>query len=51
VLVQGIAQEFDQLVELLRSIGKDDAAAGVDHRPFGRQDQLQRLLDLTLVPL
>jgi hypothetical protein len=47
----GVTQQLHQLVELLRGIGQDHPAPGVDHRPLGAEDQLQCLLDLALVAL
>jgi hypothetical protein len=41
----------DQLGQLVGGIGQDHAAAGVDHRPLGFEQQLHRLLDLSPVTL
>ena len=47
----GEAQRMDQLQEFRRRVAEHDAAAGVDHRALGFQQQLQRLPDLATVPL
>ncbi len=45
------AEQVDQRVQLGRGVGEDHAAAGVDHRTLGGEQQLQRLADLALMPL
>jgi hypothetical protein len=40
-----------ELDELVGGIAQDHAAAGIDHRPLGFQQQLHRLLDLSLMTL
>ena len=47
----GKAEQPRQFGQLLRRIGQDHAAAGIDHRPLGFQQQLHRLLDLPAVAL
>ena len=42
----GKAQQADQPGQLRRRVVEDHAAAGVDHRPLGFEQQLHRLLDL-----
>src|SRR6267378_3807594 len=44
-------EQFDELGELLRRIGKDHPAPGVDHRALRLGDQLHGLPDLTRMPL
>ena len=38
--------QLGQLAQRLGGPGLEDAAAGVDHRPLGPQDQLGRLADV-----
>ena len=45
------SEQIDQPVHEVRGVRQDHAAAGVDHRALGREQQLHRLLDLPLVPL
>jgi hypothetical protein len=40
------AEEARELGQLLGRVGQDHAAAGVDHRALGFEQQLHRLLDL-----
>ena len=43
--------ELGQLAQRLGRPGLEDAAAGVDHRPLGGEDQLGSVLDLAGMPL
>jgi hypothetical protein len=43
--------ELGQLAQLLGGARLEDAAAGVDHRALGREDQLGGLLDHPRMPL
>ena len=45
------AGKFHQLAQFIRCIGQYDAAAGINHRPFGAQQHLDGFLDLPLMPL
>ena len=47
----GEAQRMNQLQEFRRRVAEHDAAAGIDHRPLGFQQQLQGLPDLAAVSL
>ncbi len=47
----GIAQQAYELGERLRAFAHDHTAAGVNHRPLGRENQLDGLLDLPRVSL
>jgi hypothetical protein len=51
VLVTGIAEQVGQRAQFVGGVAQDHAAAGVDVRPLGRQQQLQRLADLAAVAL
>ncbi len=45
------AEPLDELAQLARRVREDHAAAGIDHRAFGREQQLHRLLDLAEMAL
>ena len=46
-----IAEQAHQFGERLRGVVDDDAAAGVEHRPLGREHEIDRLLDLPRMAL
>ena len=48
-LRDGIPQSFGKLDQLRRRIAQNDAAAAVNHRAPGGQNQIHRLLDLTMM--
>ena len=47
----GVAEEVDQFPQGLGGLAEDDAAAGVDHRALGLEQDVHRLADLARVAL